>query len=122
MKGLCSGAPGIGLARKQLMKYTPNEEIQRICLQDIERVNQFLKKQRPLKRDTFCCGNASLTEAACTLGNKTLFLNKEFFLYHPLSTNDFPVGLFQGFAGVGYALCRMMKNSNSSLFIWEIDS
>ncbi|MBR6571091.1 MAG: DUF4135 domain-containing protein, partial [Clostridia bacterium] len=64
MKGLCSGAPGIGLARLQLGRYVKDEQIAAICKRDIGRVQAFLQAQKqPLKRDTLCCGNAALVEA-----------------------------------------------------------
>lgn len=119
MKGLCSGAPGIALARRQLLRYTNHPEITAICKEDLRRATCFLQEQQPLKRDTLCCGNASLAEAGRVLGIPLLRLNDRISLYHPLNTNDFSAGLFQGWAGVGYALARMLPGSKNSLFVWE---
>ena len=124
MKGFCSGAPGIGLARKQMLEYTGNRQIRRICEKDVLRARTFLKNQiAPLRRDSLCCGNVAMIEAersltGCMAGNR---LNVAPVLVHMLVTDDFPVGLFQGWAGVGYALVRQMEASKSSLFVWEVD-
>lgn len=124
MKGFCSGAPGIGLARKQMLEYTGNRQIRRICEKDVLRARIFLKNQiAPLRRDSLCCGNAAMIEAersltGCMAGNR---LNDAPVLVHMLDTDDVPVGLFQGWAGVGYALVRQMEASKSSLFVWEVD-
>lgn len=123
MKGLCAGAPGIGLARMQLLRYTQDTRVEEICLSDIQRVREFLRAQhQPLRRDTLCCGNAALIEAQQTLlpDAHHLRLNDMPRLYHPLKTNDFPVGLFQGWAGAGYALARQLPGSQHSLFVWEV--
>ena len=122
MKGLCAGAPGIGIARMQLMRYTENEKIREICRKDIERVKAFLKVQTPLKRDTLCCGNAAMMEAERILTGeiKNTSLNGEPVFYHPLGTDDFPVGLMQGIAGAGYALSRRNTQAKNSFLVWEI--
>lgn len=122
MKGICSGAPGIALARKQLMQYTDHPEILRICREDIEKALAFFRMQeKPLKRDSLCCGNAALTEAAWALHAEKIPLpNHSPILYHPLETNDFPAGLFQGFAGVGYALTGLLPGRKHGLLNWEV--
>lgn len=126
MKGLCAGAPGIGLARAQLLRYTRDDHIAAICRDDMQRVQAFLRSQtQPLRRDTLCCGNAALVEAGRTLrpaNDCPLRLNDAPQLYHPLMTDDFPVGLFQGWAGVGYALARQLPKSQHSLFIQEVEA
>ena len=125
MKGLCAGAPGIGLARAQLLRYARDPQIVQRCRTDIGRVQAFLRAQdKPLRRDTLCCGNAALLEAERVLlppEERRLRLNDVPALYHPLESNDLPVGLFQGWAGVGYALARQLPGAKSSLFVWEVE-
>ncbi len=124
MKGLCAGAPGIGIARAQLIRYTENEAILKICRTDIERVKAFLKAQTPMKRDTLCCSNAAMMEAERILTGeiKNTSLNREPVFYHPLGTDDFPVGLMQGLAGAGYALSRCSLRANNSFLVWETEN
>ena len=124
MKGLCAGAPGIGLARMQLLRYTQEERIVEICRADLQHAQEFLRLQQPLRRDTLCCGNAVLVEAERNLFAPEacqLRLNAEPVLFHALDTNDLPVGLFQGWAGVGYALARQLPGLQHSLFVWEVE-
>ncbi len=120
MQGLCSGAPGVGLARKQMLSYAIGEETRAVCLRDIERVRAYYAAVRaPLKRDSLCCGNAARMagERAACGEIQTSGLNEAPVLFHPLDSDDFPAGLFQGWAGVGYALARRMPASRSDLFI-----
>ena len=122
MKGLCAGAPGIGIARMQLMRYTENAKIHWVCQRDISRVKAFLKNQAPLKRDTLCCGNAAMMDAERILTGKITdtSLNTEPVFYHPLGTDDFPIGLMQGISGAGYALSRRSPRAINSFLAWEI--
>ncbi|MBQ7850791.1 MAG: DUF4135 domain-containing protein [Clostridia bacterium] len=124
MKGLCTGAPGIGLARAQLLQYVQDQQVTAVCHDDLVRVRRFLQMQeKPLSRDTLCCGNAALLEAWQALRLPAAGrpqLNDPPALYHPLTSDDFPVGLFQGWAGVGYALARQLPEARSSLFVWEV--
>lgn len=119
MHGLCAGVPGIGLARKMMLQQNIGEEIRAICIADIEKVKAYYEQPRVLKRDSLCCGNAA--RIACergTLGRiPQSALNAEPVFYHPLNTNDFPAGLMQGWAGVGYALVRSLPESKSDLFV-----
>jgi len=123
MNGLCAGAPGIGLARLQMLQYVDDSAICQICRQDVDRVRSYLAhRMRPLRRDTLCCGNAAQIEAewALTGGIARTQMHQPPVLYHPLATNDFVAGLFQGWAGVGYALTRCLPGARSSLFVWEV--
>lgn len=113
MFGWCSGAPGIGIARKELLKYTENAQIRKICSEDIKRVQSSIQKRDPLTIDCLCCGNAAVLMAASRLGiNKDVLYNRmkaalksgEISLNHIADTCDFIPGLMQGYAGVGYAL------------------
>lgn len=116
--GLCDGAPGIGIARLQLMEYTDNPRVLEICERDLARVRAFLCRPLTLPRDGFCCGNAARVEAErLLLGSvENSALNPGPAFYHPLDTDDFPAGLFLGWAGAGYALVRSLPGSRHSLF------
>lgn len=118
MHGICSGAPGIGLARMQMLEYCADPAIRSICLRDIDRVRAALAYAKPLSRDCLCCGNAARIEAERCLSGETRSsaLNTVPVLMHPLGTDDFPAGLMQGWSGIGYALARSMPASVHSLF------
>ena len=117
--GLCFGAPGIGLARMQLMRLVSHPRVLEICRSDIDRARTFLERDVLLERDSLCCGNAARIEAERSLTGdvKHNRLNPEPAFYHPLDSDDFPPGLFLGWAGVGYALVRRMSGSRRSLFL-----
>lgn len=119
MHGLCSGAPGVAIARARMLKLNISAEARAICEVDLARAREYYAHDiKPLKRDSLCCGNASRTEAEKLLFGevKRVSLNAAPALFHPLDTDDFPAGLFQGWAGVGYALTRRARASVSGLF------
>lgn len=110
MRGWCSGAPGIGMARKKMLEYTDNKKIIDICKKDIERVKDFLsQEQKEYARATLCCGEASFVMACANLGIKCEnSLLSELRadspkLLHPVDTADLNPTLMQGLAGVTYA-------------------
>ena len=113
MGGWCSGAPGVGLARMQLLNYVGDPEIERICRTDIARAAAWLEKAPPGRRDTLCCGNAARLVAAVRLGAESAPFRRSLSgslrpdsprLFHMLDTADRNVGLMQGLGGVLYAL------------------
>ena len=113
MGGWCSGAPGIGMARKRLASYTRDPEVLAVCADDIERSIRWLDIAPVSPRHTLCCGNAARLTAACLIGaNESRFAEalascrsaKSCGLLHPLGTADRNPGLMQGIAGVSYAL------------------
>lgn len=119
MHGLCAGAPGIGIARKLMLSQNIGSDIREICMKDIERVKSYYSEARTLRRDSLCCGNAAriIGElAVCETVEKST-LNASPVLVHMLNTNDFPAGLLQGWAGVGYALVRSSPKSGHDLFL-----
>ena len=113
MSGWCSGAPGIGMARKEMLGYINNKNLRSLCEKDIQLSKEFITKETPSKRDSLCCGSASRLMAASRLGiqiDKTyesLFAaekeNRLRFI-HPADTADINVSLMQGLSGVAYAL------------------
>ncbi|GEM_PF-3718443 len=109
MKGYCSGAPGIGMARKKMLSYTENGKIADICNKDIERVKEFLQKEQNYKRATLCCGESSFAVCASYLGvkvkdNLNSAINAQSARFvRAFKTAELNPTLMQGVAGVGYA-------------------
>lgn len=113
MSGWCSGAPGIGMARKEMLGLINGVNLRSLCEKDISLSAEFIAMETPSKRDSLCCGTASRLMAASRLGiriDKTfeqLFAaEKENSLrfIHPADTADINISLMQGLSGVAYAL------------------
>jgi lantibiotic modifying enzyme len=113
MSGWCSGAPGIGMARKHIEKHTQSLQIKKMCETDLKRAEKFLKAQSASKRDTLCCGTASKLMAASALGVSVDDLytklcdaerNQKLRISHLANTNDRNVSFMQGLSGIAYAL------------------
>ena len=113
MYGWCSGAPGIGMARKKLSDYTNDPQIRTVCEKDIQCALALLAEQKYIARDSLCCGHASMLAAASYLGAEApaLYdrlqnnvLSDTVELFHPAGTCDMNPGLMQGIAGIGYTL------------------
>lgn len=113
MSGWCSGAPGIGMARKALLSLSDDPHIIEMCNRDIGRVKEYLSAETPCKKDSLCCGAASRLMAASRLEIKTDSLynqlveaekNQNLRLFHAANTNDAKISLMQGLAGIAYAL------------------
>ncbi len=113
MSGWCSGAPGIGMARKEMLDLTSDINLLSLCEKDIRLSSEFIAKETPSKRDSLCCGTASRLMAASRLGIRidntfeSLFAaekeNRLRFI-HPADTADINISLMQGLSGVAYAL------------------
>jgi lantibiotic modifying enzyme len=113
MGGWCSGAPGIGMARRYIEKNTNNVDLKNICKVDIERVNRFLEERTEYKRDTLCCGTSSALMVSSFMGASAHRLYKYLCdaekrnairVFNVASTCDKNVSLMQGMAGIAYAL------------------
>ncbi len=120
MYGWCSGAPGIGLARLAGLSVLDNGQVR----QDIE--NAVMQAREPFAgSDHFCCGQAArvdfLIEAARELERPALLDEARGLMSAVVARNraagDYAfnsrkigvnpsAALFQGLAGVGYALVR----------------
>ena len=111
--GWCSGAPGIGMARKEMLGLITDTNLRSLCEKDISLSAEFIAMETPSKRDSLCCGTASRLMASSRLGiriDKTfeqLFAaekeNRLRFI-HPADTADINISLMQGLSGVAYAL------------------
>ena len=113
MSGWCSGAPGIGMARQYIRNHTENEALKALCKADLQQVKVFLSERKTGKKDTLCCGTASLLMAVSALGGLADDVyaqlcdrekNHELRISHIANTWDRNVSLMQGLSGVAYAL------------------
>ena len=121
MHGLCSGAPGVAAARKQLLQYAQDARIRAICEQDLAHVKMYMQRaETSIGRDSLCCGNAARLEGAWLLQQDiSAALNAPLAFVHVLNTDDMRPGLFQGLAGAGYVLTHCLPGAHSSLLCWE---
>lgn len=116
MHGLCSGAPGIGLA---LLACRESGLGSAELDTDLERAKRCCLDRRPLYRDHLCCGNSASVDFLLTLpdgrehaGRLLAFMleraeAKGGFNYLPEGARSAPAPeLFYGAAGVGYELLR----------------
>lgn len=116
MHGLCSGAPGIGLA---LLACRENGLGSAELDADLERAKRCCLGRRPLYRDHLCCGNSAGVDFLLTLpdgrehaGRLLAFMLERAeanggFNYLPEGFRSAPAPeLFYGAAGVGYELIR----------------
>ena len=116
MHGLCSGAPGIGLA---LLACRESGLGSAELDADLERAKRCCLGRRPLYRDHLCCGNSASVDFLLTLpdgrehaGRLLAFMleraeAKGGFNYLPEGARSAPAPeLFYGAAGVGYELLR----------------
>ena len=126
MSGWCSGAPGIGMARKEMLGLINNINLRSVCEKDIRISAEFIAKETPSKRDSLCCGTASRLMSASRLGiriDKTfeqLFAaEKENSLrfIHPADTADINISLMQGLSGVAYALAMYGDPSSGGMLL-----
>lgn len=123
MHGLCSGAPGIGLALLKCRQQGCflSQEVLRKIEGDIEKAAKCCLEHEPLFRDHFCCGNSSAVEFLLTLpesksrsyaGRLLAFMrerknqNGSFNMLLPNFRQVAVLDLFYGNAGVGYELLR----------------
>jgi type 2 lantibiotic biosynthesis protein LanM len=119
----CHGAPGIGLGRLYSLPYYDSAQVRL----DIARSAEFLRAQ-PLGRiDHLCCGNWGRLDIAHTLARalpelgladavqaqtQALLARSAGIGNHRISADFAPIyrlGLFQGLAGIGYALLRLLQ-------------
>ena len=125
LNGICTGAPGIGLAMQIAEKfdipYTKEDKILAI---------EAVRKKGLMNRDTLCCGNCSVIEFLISSGLKEEALTflgkmkkkqeiKEEYTYIPINIkNYFVPTLFYGASGLGYTLLRAVDSDYvPSLFI-----
>lgn len=123
MHGICSGAPGMGMAYLELYRMGIHD-----FDEDLERAVSAVVKKEMLHRDHFCCGNsgviAFLQHASEVLSREDLALEAEKraglmiaarklngdYTYSPKELrNSFEPSLFHGASGVAYTLLHLMR-------------
>lgn len=124
MHGICSGAPGIGLALLwcRTHQYALTAQLRQTLEHDIARAAHTCLQHEPLYRDHVCCGNCAAVEfllawpggydAAGRLLTYVVSRKRQSGSY-----NYFPDGfrqvpspeLFHGASGIGYELLRYAK-------------
>lgn len=129
MHGICSGAPGIGLAAQAVGAATRDGHMRELCDDIVARADAACATRGPSYRDTLCCGNLAVCEYLVSRGNRRdagrllagvverahargsyVFLHKG---WRPVEDPD----LFNGLAGVGYGLLRYADPSLPSVFV-----
>lgn len=116
MQGLCSGAPGVGLA---LLRCRENGLGSPELDEDIERAKLSCMTIKPVYRDHLCCGNSStvdflLSVSGCQeqAGRLLAFMksrkdNEGSYRFMPPVYRQVPcLDLFFGAAGIGYEMLR----------------
>ncbi len=125
MYGWCAGAPGIIMARNELLRFTDNPEIIKICNDDIMKAADFLR-YRETKKDCLCCGTSSRLTAMSRLGIdcgelsdelSVRYLNDGMRLFSFNKSCDVKSGLMQGIAGAGYALAMSGSRESGDMLI-----
>lgn len=126
MLGWCSGAPGIGMARHHLMNISGNPEIKEICRADTEKSYRIMRGYDILRQDHLCCGNCARLMAVSNIGGRLDHLYREVEnrlknhqpgLRHLIGTADFPAGLMQGYAGIGYVLAMYGDRKSGNMLV-----
>lgn len=124
MCGFCSGAPGIGMSRLEMMG--ASKELDQLLLSDIDKAVNHVSRHLPclLRNDDLCCGNTSAIDFLITLGKErndaSLLLSARKRLswiisrknaigvYGNDSTSNLEMtGFFNGVCGIGYAMLRL---------------
>ncbi|MDR1874637.1 MAG: type 2 lantipeptide synthetase LanM [Synergistaceae bacterium] len=130
MCGFCSGAPGLGAARLDMLGLSEDRDAP--LLLDIENAVQNTKSFATSPRDTLCCGNMSrvdfLLSAGWEMNRKDwveeaekrlcwVVARKRHYGHYILDTRVriMDVGLFSGLAGIGYELLRAARGARGGL-------
>jgi len=130
----CHGAPGIALGRLGCLPIVDTAEIR----QDIEVALQTTQKIGLEGIDTLCCGNFGRIEillvaarqlsrpelASLALQQATTAIARakqtgSYQLFANLPGGISSPGFFQGTAGIGYELLRLVDNSLPSVLLWQ---
>lgn len=128
MCGFCSGAPGVGMSRLEMMG--ASKELDRLLLDDIDKAVNHISRHLPslLRNDDLCCGNTAAIDFLITLGkvrNDTslqLAARKRLSwiiarknavgVYGNDSTSNLEMnGFFNGICGIGYAMLHLASEN-----------
>lgn len=130
----CHGAPGIGLARAAMARYTalPGD----VLRTDIGHALTATARAWPAPTDTLCCGTLGSVElfweAGDVLGDNALRDRASQWLFSVVlgaqergtyrwssGTSQFNLGLFRGVAGAGYTSLRRVAPTLPNVLMWE---
>lgn len=127
MHGICSGAPGIGLASLMAARLD-NVAVRELAHALLELSDRACLELAPPSRDTLCCGGLAVAEYLLTRGlraeaggiiagtvGRRRSLGGYVFTHDGMRMTDEP-DLFDGLSGVGYALLRYADPNTCSLF------
>lgn len=131
MCGICSGAPGIGITRLNMLGTSFTLDKYLDC--DIINAIRHSKDNFPLNKDDLCCGNCSVIDFLITAGRK--YKRKEILTdsgkmlswiieqknkigeYRSVvGTAPEPIGFFDGICGIGYEFLRQSDDRIKGIF------
>ncbi len=128
MHGICSGAPGVGLAALMVNECARDSSECEVAEQLLDHAEKACAKLSPQMVDTLCCGNLAVAEfllsyerrreagrlLACMVSRKRAFGS---YILHPSPwrQTDEPSFLW-GLAGIGYVLLRYVDPSLRRVF------
>jgi lantibiotic modifying enzyme len=130
----CHGAPGIGLARIATIRGGGLDA--QLLRNDVRNAVEGVKRSKPHRLDTLCCGALGGIELLCEAGSALDRSNLRECAAERLlavvkraasagdyawnsGTRQFNLGLFRGLAGVGYTLLRQTDSSLPNVLIWQ---
>lgn len=128
--GWCHGAPGVALSRIGALKLVTAEEFASPLRADLDFGLRYLAGGEVVNNGTVCCGEMGrsevLLEAARYLGHPDLEVQARQRAscvvagLLPASERPFIPGFFQGSAGIGYGLLRLIAPDRlPSILLWE---
>jgi lantibiotic modifying enzyme len=128
--GWCHGAPGVALSRIGALKLVAGDELASPLRSDLDVGLRYLAAGEIVNNGTICCGEMGraevLLEAARYLGRPELEVQARKRASSvvagllPVEERPFIPGFFQGSAGIGYGLLRLIaQNRLSSILLWE---
>ena len=130
MASWCHGSPGVALSRLGALKLVAGEDLESPLLLDLEFGLRYLAAGEIVNNGTVCCGEMGraemLLEAARYLGRPELEVQARQRAscvvagLLPAAGRPFVPGFFQGSAGIGYGLLRLIAPDRlSSILLWE---
>lgn len=131
MSGICSGAPGVGIARLAMKGIAP--ELDKYLECDISNAVRHSVESFPLNKDDLCCGNCSGIDFLISVGRQCnnskilsdagkklswiIMQKRKNGIYSSVTgTNPEPTGFFDGICGIGYELLRWCDDRIKGIF------
>ena len=129
MHGICSGAPGIGLAALAVLRASADGQERALAGELLARADHACSTLPLNHRDTLCCGNGSLVEYLLTRGGsneagrvlagmvaRMREVGQYVFVHRGVRLSDEP-DFLNGLAGVGYELLRFADPALPGVFV-----